>query len=406
MDWINEQAEIIWHKVKNMPLRESLLVYLLLGVLICALCTWTTEMLCGRQVELIYAKHDIVIERMDGQQYYAMLVPSEMSADLSENDFARLKILGIIEGVAPYVYMSLFTAVMGICFYYKRIKRPSEILAEGTREIQNNNLDFAMEYDSKDEMGKLCISFEEMRRELADNKEKMWSLVEEQKKINAAFAHDLRTPLTVLKGYSDFLYRYIPERKVSEEKLLSTLKLMSEHIARLERYSYTMKDIRNFDELKVKREEVSLCRLIRRVKETADALNQIGEIQITVQGETDTDQMIWIDENVVFEVVENLLSNAIRYAKSKVEIVIGAEKDEEMLYIYVKDDGEGFSGEELKRAKAPYFYNDKKKAEGEHFGIGLHIVSVLCNKCGGTLDIANSINGGAFASVSFSYRDS
>ena len=53
-------------------------------------------------------------------------------------------------------------------------------------------------------MGRLCQSFEEMRQELVCNKENMWKLVDRQKELNAAFAHDLRTPLTVLKGYTDF----------------------------------------------------------------------------------------------------------------------------------------------------------------------------------------------------------
>lgn len=229
-------------------------------------------------------------------------------------------------------------------------------------------------------------------------------LFEEQKKINAAFAHDLRTPLTVLKGYSDFLYRFIPEGKISEEKLIQTLKLMSEHIGRLERYSYTMKEIRNFDERKVEKEQKNLADIARKIKETADALNQIGDVQIHVSWE-EAEEPLWIDEGMVLETVDNLLSNAIRYAKSKVEIIIEAEETEKMLRIYVKDDGAGFDKEKLEQAKAPYYYEgDAKEKDGEHFGIGLHIASVLCGKCGGTLELTNSIYGGAFASVSFFYR--
>ena len=133
-------------------------------------------------------------------------------------------------------------------------------------------------------MGQLCKSFENGFR-LVQNKEKMWELIEEQKKINSAFAHDLRTPLTVVKGYSDFLARYIPEGKVSEEKLVSTLRLMSEHIQRLEKYSRTMREIRNFDEWDINKEETDILRLQGKIEETAEALNAIGDIRITVQFE-------------------------------------------------------------------------------------------------------------------------
>ena len=70
----------------------------------------------------------------------------------------------------------------------------------------------------------------QMRREVVADREELWRRIEAQKEINAASAHDMRTPLTVLRGYTELLYRYAPEGKISEEKLLSTLKLMSEHL--------------------------------------------------------------------------------------------------------------------------------------------------------------------------------
>ena len=95
---------------------------------------------------------------------------------------------------------------MAIClFYRRRLRTPLGILEDSAAAIRGNDLDFRIAYDSRDEMGRLCQSFEEMRQELVCNKENMWKLVDRQKELNAAFAHDLRTPLTVLKGYTDFL---------------------------------------------------------------------------------------------------------------------------------------------------------------------------------------------------------
>lgn len=404
MDWINEKIENMRGKVRELPLKKSLLIYLTFGVGISFMCFWGTRILCERQIEIIYGRHNIKIEKLTGQEFYMFLDTYEMTEELTDEEVGRLLAFGILGQYAGYVYLLFFTGLMGVRFYNKRIRRPALILGNGAREIQKNNLDVDLSYDCKDEMGELCLVFDEMRRELSDDKEKMWKLFEEQKKINAAFAHDLRTPLTVLKGYSDFLYRFIPEGKISEEKLIQTLKLMSEHIGRLERYSYTMKEIRNFDERKVEKEKKNLADIAGKIQETADALNQIGDVQIHVIWEK-TEESLWIDEGMVLESVDNLLSNAIRYAKSKVEITIEAEETEKMLRIYVKDDGKGFDKEKMEQAKAPYYYEgEAKEKEGEHFGIGLHIASVLCEKCGGTLELTNSIYGGAFASVSFSYR--
>lgn len=385
MDWINEKVEQIREKARNLPLKQSLSAYLLFAILLAFLCSWITGQICYRWTGIIVGPYEI-------SEWY-----------LSGVEMKQIKILTAVTIYSPYVYMTVMVMVMGRHFYHQRLKTPTEILKAGTAEIQKSNLDFAMKYDSRDEMGELCDSFEKMRLELIANKEELWKLIEEQKKVNAAFAHDLRTPLTVLKGYSDFLYRYIPEGKISEEKLVGTLKLMSEYIGRLERYSHTMKNIRNFDELEVHQEEISLFHLKAQMQETADALNQIGDIQISVHCKQKESVMLWIDETIILETVDNLLSNAIRYAASKVDIFLDADERTQMIYLYVSDDGPGFSAEELQKAFSPYFSNRTTDDE-EHFGIGLHIVTVLCHKCGGTASLANSIGGGAFVSVSFSFK--
>ena len=83
------------------------------------------------------------------------------------------------------------------------------------------------------------------------------------------------------------------------------------------------------------------------------------------------------------------------------------------LRLYVRDDGQGFDVEELHTVSEPYFRGEKSLADGqeneqekEHFGIGLHICRVLAEKHGGRLDLADSMDGGALASVSFFCRNS
>ena len=105
----------------------------------------------------------------------------------------------------------------------------------------------------------------------------------------------------------------------------------------------------------------------------------------------------------MLEVAENLLSNALRYADKKIEVLLEAEREEGPLRLYVKDDGRGFSKEELTKAVSPY-YREKTEDDGQdssHFGIGLSI-SALLKKHGGELELANSIHGGAIVCAVFS----
>ena len=109
-------------------------------------------------------------------------------------------------------------------------------------KIAHNDLDFAIDCDSGDELGQLCASFETMRATLADNFSQMWRQVEERKALNAAFAHDLRTPLTVLKGYNEML-------QASEDpKTRKTAATMGKQISRMENYVSSMSHLRRVED--------------------------------------------------------------------------------------------------------------------------------------------------------------
>ena len=101
------------------------------------------------------------------------------------------------------------------------------------------------------------------------------------------------------------------------------------------------------------------------------------------------------DLDLINEVMENLLNNAYRFAKKRIDITITLQ--EKLLIIYVKDDGPGFSKKELLTATEPYYSQNKNS----HFGLGLTIAEALTQKHGGNLKIANSIDGGAIVSAVF-----
>ena len=133
-----------------------------------------------------------------------------------------------------------------------------DILTKSAEMIANSDLNFNIVYEKNDEMGTLCRSFEKMRGQLEENNGQMWRMMEEHKRLNAAFAHDLRTPLTVLKGYADFLKDYVPEGKVDDDKLMSIISTMSDHIYRLESYVDTMNTVQKLDDIDVVAEKTNV----------------------------------------------------------------------------------------------------------------------------------------------------
>ena len=111
--------------------------------------------------------------------------------------------------------------------------------------------------------------------------------------------------------------------------------------------------------------------------------------------------MVSVDLEIVLQVFENLLSNAMRYADTAVSVACRTKGKK--LLITVADDGKGFNSNALKIATDP-FYTTEKKSEGEHFGLGLNISKVLCQRHGGGITLKNQKNGGASITVCFGMR--
>ena len=278
-------------------------------------------------------------------------------------------------------------AMAGITFYNRELKKPIDILLDASRQIADNQLDFKVEYNKQNELGMLCTAFDDMRSALYDNNLEMWRSLEERKRLNSAFSHDLRTPLTVLRGYTDFLGKYIPDGKITEEKLLSVISMMNGQISRLEHYTQKMNAVQKLEDI-VPNE----CDILE--EELFAALSETGRMicgdDFRMNG-IPAHKTIAVDTGLVMQVYENLISNAVRYAEKSV--VVNCSIFEDILTISVLDDGKGFTEEALKNAAQPFF-RDEKEPDKTHFGLGLYICRILCEKCGGSLTVENHENGG------------
>ena len=291
----------------------------------------------------------------------------------------------------------LFIFMMtGVIFYKRKLGKPIKLLMEASEKIADNSLDFQITYQKENELGSLCSSFEKMRNALYQNNQEMWRMLEERKNLNAAFSHDMRTPITVLKGYRDLLAKYIPGGEVSEEKVMEILKLMGGQIDRLENYTQKMNALQKLEDIVPDLKETDYEKFAGKCREIGDILaGNLQTVYVTDSKFHSTPVNIRIDEELVLEVYENLLSNAVRYAENKLEISIGISGD--MLEISVEDDGKGFTVEALQQAAKP-FYRGKKGVENQeekfHFGVGLYICKIICEKCHGELRIENGSSGG------------
>ena len=106
--------------------------------------------------------------------------------------------------------------------------------------------------------------------------------------------------------------------------------------------------------------------------------------------------LVCVDGEAVQQVCENLLSNAARFAREKISVFVRSEDG--YLYVTVADDGDGFTGDELKQATRPFYKTGMEAGQG-HFGMGLNICKILCEKHGGYIRLEN--RGGALVTAAF-----
>lgn len=287
----------------------------------------------------------------------------------------------------PVFYIAVGIGAAAAVYYRKKLREPITQLQNGVERIQEDNLDFHIEYDGDDELGRLCCSMEKMRGELRQKHKALWESLEQRKLLNASVSHDLRTPITVLKGYLDYLEKNIPQDKLTEDMLLDTVSSMQGAVNRLELYVESVRDIEKIQNIEIEKRSENVKLLLNELR--SNVLRLAGNKEIIISNDITVDK-IQIDKGVFFRILENLLQNALRYAEKQVSINLSHKKD--FLILTVKDDGKGFSAADLEKATTVFYSNDKEK---QHFGIGLSVCKILCEKHGGLLYVGNQKEKGA-----------
>lgn len=295
------------------------------------------------------------------------------------------------------IFWVFLAEIIGIRrFVRSRLTAETEAVHTALEYLTLGDLSHEQAFTGSDEIGELAAQTEALRLHLLEVKHDEWELQKEQKSINSAFAHDMRTPLTVMKGYTEFLLRFIPQGKLSQEAVLDKLHTILEQQERLLEFSKTMSEIQNIEMWELHCTPVSIEKLSDDIRSmTCSLLNASQSSDVIV--DDDTPPSLTLDSSLVIEVCENLVSNAARYARSHIAIRLSFA--DERLIVYVEDDGPGFSVGGLENAATLYW--TESSTNGCHFGMGLYICSKLCERHGGILRHINKINGGAIVSAEF-----
>lgn len=321
----------------------------------------------------------------------------EVSLDRIETSYTALtpkRKIAYMGTSAAMVILPMFYAFLGIIlcamiFFRKKLNPPIEVLSEATEHIRENDLDFTVAYDSSDEFGELCVSFETMRSALEKNNRKLWNMLEDRRILQASVAHDLRNPIAVILGYTEYLQMHLTDTDSRTKQAGKTVSNIEKAARRLERYTDSIRDINQLEEMELNPTD---CMLPDLLNDMAEDFRLIAEqrnlfFDTAISGGIPR-QRVSMDAQITYRILENVITNALRYARCRIRMECSL--DDRILRVVIGDDGEGFPEEILSRQKGTMILGT-----GEHMGMGLSICQILCRKHGGGMELRNKTPQGA-----------
>ena len=384
-------------KIKNLSVRKTILLYLAVG-LICSFllsavvvkfATYTQEQIWWNYVD--QDKYfEVVNEEERGKPYYRAEIPRPSSSDMSSADRSISEFCDFLQTYVALILSATASCASVFLFYKHKLKQPIEELEQASKRIAGNDLDFHITYENQDEMGRLCGEFERMREQLAQNNQELWRMVEEERALRAAIAHDIRSPLSVLKGYQEMLMDYLPDGTVDTKTAMEMLSESWKQIQRMDHFVETMRKMSSLEQRTLLSCPITAEEMKADIMAELVVLEAKKEKQVILKLKEATD-VFQGDKEVILEVTENLLSNALRYAKA--QIIVNVFVTQQELKISVEDDGSGFDSDMEMVTKA--FYQQNVKDSLNHAGMGMYISRLYCEKHGGRLVLENRTTGGA-----------
>ena len=387
--------EKIKQQFYNMSLKKSLLLILSVALFLIIILSSTTVLLTSSLRQMILDNRTIHIAVDTAIISENITGTYEISPSNDEYQYSELanqdKFIYLSATVAmialPTLYLVLGTIFIVKIYYRLKLALPIEQLNIGIANLTNNNLDFQITYNSNDELGRLCSTLEVMRNELIETNQKVWELLDQRKALTASVSHDLRTPITVLKGYLDYLLKNLPEKRVSDDVLLTTLKSMAHSSARLERYVECIQDIQKIEDIEISKTMVVGKDFLEEINNDFMIIAKNNHKDLVLEAKIVSKQL-YLDKQIIFKILENLLNNAFRFANNGVKLTIMETVG--YLEFVIQDDGPGFSKKDLENATTLFYSSQTNKGS---FGIGLSISKILCEKHGDILKLLNNENG-------------
>ncbi len=277
----------------------------------------------------------------------------------------------IYQSVISLSVILILTAAVLVVWLYRSIIKPLNVLSLATKRIKEGDLDFTIAGDPEDELGRLCEDFEEMRMHLKELIEVRMQYERDTAELISNISHDLKTPLTAIKGYSEGIIDGVADSDAKKDKYIRTIYTKACDMSVLvdELSLYTKIDVNsvpyNFVPINIGNyfqdciDEISLDMELKNIE-----LNYENQIK-------DNDTGVIADAEQLKRVINNIINNSIKYMdKQKGIIYIKLKEISQYVQVEITDNGMGIPENDLPNIFDRFFRADSSR-NSKHGGTGL-----------------------------------
>jgi signal transduction histidine kinase len=273
---------------------------------------------------------------------------------------------------------------MNAAYTYFAILRPFSKLEKYASQLAAGNFDIPLDYERKNYFGKFTWAFDSMRREIAAARAGEKQAIENNKTVIATLSHDIKTPVASIRAYCEGLEAYLDISPEKRRKYLEVIMRKCDEVSKLtnDLFIHSLSDLEKLD---IKDMETEVCSLL---SETVDELDPNGgEIRFEKPG---YEFMTRSDPDRLKQIVENIITNARKYAKTHIDIT--TRREDSTLAIIFTDYGSGIPDEDMAFVTDKFYRGHNCHGEPGS-GLGLYICSYLCRKMNAELSLRNTSHG-------------
>lgn len=309
--------------------------------------------------------------------------------DISITDSADSQ--GRVHVMAKDLFISAFVILISVAlvvglWVYRSIAVPLVKLKKATQNIKEGNLDFVLDVEGKDEFSELCQDFEEMRRRLKESTEEKSLIEKENRELISNISHDLKTPITAVKGYVEGIMDGVADTPEKMDKYIRTVYNKANDMDRL------INELTFYSKIDTNRIPYNFAK-INVSDYFDDCVEDVGleleskNIELSYFNYVDKDTLVIADAEQIKRVINNIISNSIKYLdKQKGYISIRVRDVGDFIQVEIEDNGKGIAAKDLPNIFDRFYRTDSSRNSSKGgSGIGLSIVKKIIEDHGGKI---------------------